>query len=275
VKKLEITDESGTAFNQNASYEASGSTLAVTFESRGGRGRNDDYAKALDRILSIFAEASAQLDAASVESTKAVKDAPDLDGRNIQTTQTKPISLSDHNLYDLRIQLTNQREPGGADGTPNLIRAGAWKRATFTFSFPTVEAAIDAIRVATTTSSTDADDMVTDDESANALPEGARRVVTVNVYERRKSNRRDCIKHHGDTCAACNMSFKDVYGDFADGFIHVHHVVPVSQLGAGYTIDPKTDLVPVCPNCHAMLHRGCGDTPRTVPELQAHLRRQS
>jgi 5-methylcytosine-specific restriction protein A len=67
------------------------------------------------------------------------------------------------------------------------------------------------------------------------------------------------------------MRFKDVYGDFADGFIHVHHVVPVSQLGSGYRIDPTVDLVPVCPNCHAMLHLGRGSEPRTVEELRTLL----
>ena len=51
------------------------------------------------------------------------------------------------------------------------------------------------------------------------------------------------------------MNFLGTYGELGSGFIHVHHTTPVSQLTPGYIIDPLTDLVPVCPNCHAMLHK--------------------
>jgi 5-methylcytosine-specific restriction protein A len=43
-----------------------------------------------------------------------------------------------------------------------------------------------------------------------------------------------------------------VYPGIKDGYIHVHHLKLVSQ--GPRKIDPKKDLVPVCPNCHAMLH---------------------
>jgi len=39
-----------------------------------------------------------------------------------------------------------------------------------------------------------------------------------------------------------------------DGYIEVRHVVPVSQLGDDYVVDPKDDLIPLCPNCHAVAH---------------------
>lgn len=44
---------------------------------------------------------------------------------------------------------------------------------------------------------------------------------------------------------------------------HVHHIVPVSQIGLDYVIDPLKDLIPVCPNCHSMLHR---KDPPLIPE---------
>jgi 5-methylcytosine-specific restriction protein A len=40
-----------------------------------------------------------------------------------------------------------------------------------------------------------------------------------------------------------------------EGFIHVHHLKPLAQIGEQYELDPINDLRPVCPNCHAMLHR--------------------
>jgi len=53
----------------------------------------------------------------------------------------------------------------------------------------------------------------------------------------------------------CSFSFADAFGwDFRD-FIHVHHLRPVSELGADYQLDPIRDLRPVCANCHAAIHR--------------------
>ncbi|MDN4645767.1 HNH endonuclease [Arthrobacter sp. PsM3] len=98
-------------------------------------------------------------------------------------------------------------------------------------------------------------------------PEGAVVRVEVNIYERDPEARRACIAYHGTHCAACGFSFEMAYGGIGKGFIHVHHVVPVSRLGSGYQLDPITDLVPLCANCHAMAHQGVS-TPRTVAELR-------
>lgn len=86
--------------------------------------------------------------------------------------------------------------------------------------------------------------------------EGATRKVAVNVYERSAEARRDCIKHHGCKCVVCGFCFEQRYGDWGKDFIHVHHLKQLAEIGAEYQIDPVKDLQPVCPNCHAMLHRG-------------------
>lgn len=91
--------------------------------------------------------------------------------------------------------------------------------------------------------------------------------VAVNRFERNPEARRACIAHHGTSCAACGFSFELVYGGIGSDFIDVHHIVPVSQLGINYQLDPVTDLVPLCANCHAMAHRGVS-TPRTPAELR-------
>jgi 5-methylcytosine-specific restriction protein A len=98
-------------------------------------------------------------------------------------------------------------------------------------------------------------------------PEGAITRVVTNRYEQNLDARRACIAHHGTSCAACGFSFELTYGDAGKDFIDVHHLVPVSRLGSGYELDPVTDLVPLCANCHAMAHLGVG-TPRTVAELR-------
>lgn len=99
------------------------------------------------------------------------------------------------------------------------------------------------------------------------FPEEALTRVVMNRYERDSHARRLCLAHYGTSCAACGFSFEAAFGQAGEGFIHIHHVVPVSQLGPGYELDPIRDLVPLCPNCHYMAHR------RSVPYTPSELRR--
>lgn len=85
--------------------------------------------------------------------------------------------------------------------------------------------------------------------------EGASTRVCVNAYERNRKAREACLAHHGYHCSACGTSFEDVYGDIGREYIHVHHVRPLSEIGKEYVLNPIEDLIPVCPNCHAMIHR--------------------
>ena len=85
--------------------------------------------------------------------------------------------------------------------------------------------------------------------------EGARKTVTVNLYERDPEVRRKCIAKWGTTCAVCNFHFEYYYGPLGKDYIHVHHLKPLGEIGREYKVDPVNDLRPVCPNCHAMLHR--------------------
>jgi len=89
----------------------------------------------------------------------------------------------------------------------------------------------------------------------SGLPEGACTKVTVNRYERSPVNRAACIAAHGAVCKACGFDFGVVYGVLGHGYIEVHHRIPVSKMGDGYAIDPIRDLVPLCANCHAAVHR--------------------
>ena len=103
------------------------------------------------------------------------------------------------------------------------------------------------------------------DESAT-FEEGATHRVLVNRYERDPKAREKCIEHHGKHCVICNLDFEARYGEIGKGFIHVHHLRPLGRLKSSYRVDPVKDLVPVCPNCHAMLHRR--DPPYDVEQLR-------
>ncbi len=95
--------------------------------------------------------------------------------------------------------------------------------------------------------------------------EGSVVQVLVNRYERDPSAREACLAEYGRVCSVCKCDFAERYGAIGEGFIHVHHITPISQLGSDYQIIPERDLAPVCPNCHAMLHRT--NPPLTIQEL--------
>jgi 5-methylcytosine-specific restriction protein A len=108
---------------------------------------------------------------------------------------------------------------------------------------------------------------IEDESSTEGYSEGDVQRVEVNRYERNPLNRKLCLAEKGYNCAVCGFNFEEKYGIIGKDFIHVHHIVPVSEVGPSYIIDPVNDLEPVCPNCHAMLHR------KTPPYLPDELRR--
>lgn len=85
--------------------------------------------------------------------------------------------------------------------------------------------------------------------------EGGQRANLATRYERDRDARTECINHYGARCVVCDFNFGEVYGKHAEGFIHVHHLTPLSESeGQPYKVAPIEDLRPVCANCHAVIH---------------------
>lgn len=85
--------------------------------------------------------------------------------------------------------------------------------------------------------------------------EGTIKQIMVNAYERNLIARKECLKYWGYSCQCCHFNFEKHYGEIGKNFIHVHHIKPLSEIKAEYVLNPITDLIPVCANCHAMIHR--------------------
>ena len=102
--------------------------------------------------------------------------------------------------------------------------------------------------------------------SSRTYWEGTAKQIKVNRYERDPKARQSCIEHYGAKCLACCVDFEKTYGELGKGYIHVHHIRPLSTIREGYVVNPIEDLRPVCPNCHAMLHRK--DPLLTIDELK-------
>lgn len=99
--------------------------------------------------------------------------------------------------------------------------------------------------------------------------------VLVNKYERNPVARRKCIELYGTKCAICGFDSAKVYGDEFKDKIEVHHIVPINEVKKEYKVDPEKDLIPVCPNCHTMLHSKMsnGKMP-TIDELRKLIKKK-
>ncbi len=98
-----------------------------------------------------------------------------------------------------------------------------------------------------------------------SIQEGGVRRIVVNAYERDPRARTACLRKWGTSCKVCNLSFEKEYGFRGKGFIHVHHLDPLGKRKKRKKVAPTKDLIPVCPNCHAMLHSS--DPPLSIDEL--------
>ena len=108
-------------------------------------------------------------------------------------------------------------------------------------------------------------DIAESPDSLETLPprfEGAERQVTRNIRERNPIARRESEEYYRARdegqlrCQGCNIDFSVTYGPRGAGFMHFHHLAPLSEAIGRRAVSGAADLVPLCPNCHAMVHRG-------------------
>jgi 5-methylcytosine-specific restriction protein A len=102
--------------------------------------------------------------------------------------------------------------------------------------------------------------------------EGRARERRSLIRERCPEAREDCLKLFGYDCSVCGMNFEERYGVIGKQFIEVHHIDPVASKIGEYQIVPKKDLIPVCPNCHRMIHRKT--PPLSVEELKSLIKNE-
>ena len=104
------------------------------------------------------------------------------------------------------------------------------------------------------------------DESFIPDEEGKRYIQQHISYERSSRNRAEAIRLHGTVCKVCGFDFNKAYGkELARDYIEIHHIKSVSQHTG--LVNPSTDLMPLCSNCHSMIHRS-----RTNPLQPEELR---
>lgn len=103
--------------------------------------------------------------------------------------------------------------------------------------------------------------------------EGSKVTVSVNKYERSKRARQACLNHYGYKCSVCGFDFEEVYGEVGKKVIEVHHLKPVYSIGKEYRVNPIKDLIPVCSNCHTIIHKR--KIPFTIEEMKQKLKKDN
>lgn len=108
------------------------------------------------------------------------------------------------------------------------------------------------------------------DDLSQTFSEGSTYKHSITSYKRNQQAREACLSYYGCTCQICGINFETLYGDVGKGFIHVHHIDFISSFdGVKHEINPCEELIPVCPNCHAMLHRKLNGKYLTPDELKS------
>lgn len=104
----------------------------------------------------------------------------------------------------------------------------------------------------------------------SSYEEGSKKLVYTSKYEKNPKLRRETIRIKGTTCVCCGFNFKETYGDIGESYIHIHHTKPLHIFEGEVISVSVEDMEPVCPNCHAMLHRSKIKT-LSISELQKHI----
>lgn len=102
--------------------------------------------------------------------------------------------------------------------------------------------------------------------------EGQQKWIYTTRYERKPKLRKKAIQIHGVKCMACGFDFEKTYGERGKEYIEVHHVVPLASRGEDIFVNPYTDLITLCANCHRMIHRRKNEI-LTLEELKNIIKR--
>lgn len=113
------------------------------------------------------------------------------------------------------------------------------------------------------------DSFTNEDDLENTISSKEGRLIyrKSRQYERNPKNRRLAIQYHGLTCNICGFNFEKVYDKYGAGYIEVHHINPLHLSQEEVIINPKTDLITICSNCHRIIHRS-RDNPLSIEEMK-------
>lgn len=176
-------------------------------------------------------------------------------------------------LIDAGVRVDLRLDGQSFDGDPLLplkslqlnARSTAW-RDEIEWSFAEVASVVIGVIISLLPLDRREDEVAGELTSVDFDEEGAVERRMVNRYERSRSNRAIAILAHGRRCTVCGFEFSVAYGDWARGYVEIHHLEAMHLMSTPRIINPIEDLVPLCSNCHRMVHRA--DPPISPSDLR-------
>lgn len=147
-------------------------------------------------------------------------------------------------------------------GRPSLVRGFAWELR------PEVVATLESMDFINTMASADDELSV-----QTVLTEAQSATTTLKLKQRNSLARQKCLSRFKPVaCQICGLDFAEKYDSAFQDCIHVHHLNPLALAQNLRAVNPDVDLIPVCPNCHAVIHaHGEVRPPDTVRALIQHM----
>jgi 5-methylcytosine-specific restriction protein A len=104
--------------------------------------------------------------------------------------------------------------------------------------------------------------------------EGKQSSHNISYAMRNNDARKKCLEYYFPNnehykCQICTFDFEDFYGELGKKYIIVHHkksITLVAREIGEHEINPRIDLIPVCPNCHSMIHKR--NPPYDIEEIK-------
>ena len=103
--------------------------------------------------------------------------------------------------------------------------------------------------------------MILVNDEAWKLTEGIIHQVHITRHERNYKLYQLCLLYHGYVCQVCGIDFEKVHGEPSKHFIEMHLLNPIADTDGEHVLDLVNGLIPLCSNCHSMIHRKAGGHP--------------
>ncbi|MCB5186143.1 HNH endonuclease [Methylobacillus gramineus] len=158
--------------------------------------------------------------------------------------------INDYQLFETPV-LIKDNSNQYFEEIPKEKQSNYWRNGTRSISEETYKRILSKATVLPTTNLSE----TIDQQFFQTYIEGEKKKIFTTIYERDPNLRKQAILIHGSSCLACGFNFEKTYGEYGKGFIHIHHINPISTTGGPTKVNPATDLIPLCANCHAIAHR--------------------
>ena len=202
-------------------------------------------------IDELVAEGKVSLEGIHVKVQKTAEELPDVEPievekqveKQVEKVETAPIKRSKPQTLDELIDaLIGPVEIEEVPETLEELEAKAALETQQSIVAPVIQPVEEVLQVTPTPS-------ITEKQIEDKVPQ--EEVVDLIDYEKAKAL---CIEYYGAICDLCGFDYGYTYGEAFENQIQVHNIHAQDEVEVVQDTDPIKDLIPVCHNCHQIIH---------------------